>query len=135
MTALSVDNLLHHIDTTNRASHTGFPAAALARWESSVHVEAMPEHWRVGLSLPGIDPGRIHLTTTAHLVTLAITSPNGAPSARRKLRIPTHLDTSRMTARYRYGVLELTIPIQGSYQARRVEIAGFEAAPPQVAAA
>ena len=132
----SVDNLFNR-NHANSKRHFGLPSGRLddVAEESSIHVHAMPEHWRVDIPLPGIDPARISLTATAHLLTLAIANPDGSPQTRRRLCIPTHLDTTRMTARSRYGVLELTIPLHLSHKARHVEIDGFESAPRQIAAA
>lgn len=85
--------------------------------------------------LPGVDPESIDLTVDQHVLTvraerqsesqegdevLAVERPQG--SFVRRVFLGDTLDTDRISAQYRNGVLELTIPISERAKPRKIEI-------------
>ncbi len=87
--------------------------------------------------LPGVDPGSTDLTVDQHVLTvraerqattqegdevLAAERPQG--TFVRRVFLGDTLDTDRINAEYRNGVLKLTIPISERAKPRKIEIAG-----------
>jgi HSP20 family protein len=107
--------------------------AGIASMTSSVKVDRTSDYWRIELPVPGIDPALIKLSVASQTVTLTASDPatteSGSPHVHQTLRLPVFLDPDRLTARYRFGVLELTVPIQESSRPRHIEIQGLGSSP------
>jgi HSP20 family protein len=93
--------------------------------------------------LPGVDPESIDLTVDQHVLTvqaerqsqsqeddevLAVERPQG--TFVRRVFLGDTLDTDRINAQYRNGVLELTIPISERAKPRKIEIENADEHPP-----
>jgi HSP20 family protein len=93
----------------------------------------------VGFDLPGVDPGSIDVTVDRNVLTvkaerqadrqegdevLIAERPHG--SYTRQLLLGDTLDTERIEAEYRDGVLTLTIPVAERAKPRKVQIAAGE---------
>jgi HSP20 family protein len=134
----SFDNLFNHINSYYDAPFY-HPLAMIARvnaglasMTSPARIERTSDYWRIDLPVPGIDPAHIRLSVANQVITL-VSDPAatefGGPRVDQTLRVPAFLDLDRLTARYRYGVLELTVPIQESSKRRHVEIEGLTSSP------
>ena len=110
-------------------SGRGVPMDAVRRGDSVI----------VGFDLPGVDPGSIDVTVDRNVLTvkaerqadrqegdevLIAERPHG--SYTRQLFLGDTLDTERIEAEYRDGVLTLTIPVAERAKPRKVQIAAGE---------
>jgi HSP20 family protein len=98
-------------------------------------IQRLDDHLLVSFDLPGVDPGSIDLTVEGTSLTvraerttphdggewLASERPRGTFT--RRLLLGRDLDTERLTATYRDGVLSLSIPVAERAKPRRIEIA------------
>lgn len=106
---------------------------------------AMPmDAWRDGdeffveLDLPGIDPDSLDLDVERNVVTVKATRPELDPGRSmlaaerphgvfsRQLFLGENLDTDRICAEYREGVLRLAIPVAAQAKPRKIEITRAE---------
>ncbi|WP_020659147.1 Hsp20/alpha crystallin family protein [Amycolatopsis benzoatilytica] len=89
--------------------------------------------YTVRAELPGFDPGKgIHLTAEGGHLTIAAerearTEEKGHSefhygSFRRTVSLPEGADTSKITAKYANGILEVTVPLQQNKPAKHIEI-------------
>ena len=96
--------------------------------------------WRAGdtfqveFDLPGVDPDSIDLDVERNVVTVKAERPAGASDAEliaaerprgvfsRQLILGDNLDTDRIAASYRAGVLTLEIPVADKAKPRKIEI-------------
>jgi HSP20 family protein len=91
--------------------------------------------YHVALDMPGVDPGTVDITCERNVLTiraerrpeyeegqnvLAAERPQGIFT--RQLQVGEALDTQKVAATYRNGVLTLTIPVAQAAQPRRIEI-------------
>ena len=109
------------------ASKSGFPA---------VNVGSTPQAVEVYAFAPGLDPARLEVTVDHNLLTIAGTRELPAPAReqtsyteerfagafRRVISLPDDIDPSRIEARYRDGVLRVSIARRESVQPRRITV-------------
>jgi HSP20 family protein len=93
--------------------------------------------------LPGARPDDVQVTVREHLLTIQghYALGDDAPGDRwllrerrtspfyRTINLPEEIDADRAAARFRHGILELTLPKMGSGRARHIKIQGSSAAP------
>lgn len=107
----------------------GVPMEAIRRGDQVV----------VRFDLPGIDPGSIDVTVEKNVLTIAaersedrqegdevVISERAYGTFRRQLFLGDSLDTERIEADYRNGVLTLTIPVAERAKPRKVQIAASD---------
>ena len=98
---------------------------------SSFQVDANDDQWRIDVPLPGIDPKNVSLEVAGNSLTIRAVEPK--TERRQEIRyeqtfaIPQFLDVDKISASYRHGMLELTVPIRESVKPRRIEISGDNA--------
>ncbi|WP_029144775.1 Hsp20/alpha crystallin family protein [Microbacterium luticocti] len=93
------------------------------------------DHYVLTADLPGIDPGSVDVDVDGQLLTIRaertltagegvkwITREREAGSFLRQLSLGQGIDTERIAATYRNGVLSVTIPVSEKAKPRKVEI-------------
>ena len=87
--------------------------------------------------IPGIDPQHVTLETTGKTVTIRASEGDDKTGIRyeQSFTVPQFLDVDKMTASYRHGMLELTLPLKDSVKPRRIPIEGVTESAKQIASA
>ncbi|MCF7547293.1 Hsp20/alpha crystallin family protein [Pseudonocardia sp. WMMC193] len=97
-------------------------------------IQRLDDHFVAAFDLPGVDPGSIDVTVESNALTVRaerstpheggewLTRERPRGSFGRRLMLGRDLDTERLTATYRDGVLTITIPVTARAKPRRVEI-------------
>lgn len=112
------------------------PATSVA---GGFQVHTKDEGWQIDVPLPGVDPQHVSLEVAGNTLSIRAEVAGGgqgnegnertnAPAARyeQTLTIPQFLDTEKISASHRHGLLQLTLPLKESVKPRRVEIATEE---------
>jgi len=93
-------------------------------------VNTSEDGWHVDVPLPGIDPAHVQLQATGHTLQISANPPAEGKKANARvsryeqtLTLPQFLDLDKLSASYRHGMLQLTIPLKESVKPRRIEIA------------
>lgn len=94
------------------------------------------DHYVLTADLPGIDPGSVDIDVDGQLLTIRaertlpvgedvkwITRERSAGSFLRQLSLGQGLDTEKIAATYRNGVLSVTIPVSEKAKPRKIEVA------------
>lgn len=104
------------------------PDRTAAGHSPSFQVTTTDDGWRIDVPLPGIDPQNVNLDAAGHTVTIRAEQPasSNASAARyeQSFAVPQFLDVEKMTASYRHGMLQLTLPLKDSVKPRRIHIEG-----------
>ena len=95
------------------------------------------EEFRVDFDLPGVDPDSIELTVEKNVLTVkaerhwdaaegveTVVCERPQGTFTRQLFLGESLDTDRIEAGYKNGVLRLTIPVAEQAKARKIEVKG-----------
>jgi len=105
------------------------PDRTAAGHSPSFQVTTTDDGWRIDVPLPGIDPLNVNLDAAGHTVTIRAEQPasSNASAARyeQSFAVPQFLDVERMSASYRHGMLQLTLPLKDSVKPRRIHIEGI----------
>ena len=115
-------------------------SGAMADWIPSVDINEYKDRFQLFVDLPGIDAERVDVTLDNGVLT--ITGERHAPEADdkgermtrrrterghgrfyRRFILPDTVDSEKVKAVGRHGVLEITIPKQAKAQPRRIEVA------------
>ncbi len=93
------------------------------------------DNYVLAADLPGVDPGSVDVDVDGQLLTIRaertltsgdgvkwITRERGAGSFLRQLSLGQGIDTEKISASYRNGVLSVTIPVSEKAKPRKVEI-------------
>jgi HSP20 family protein len=117
-----------------RATARGtFPAVNMGTTEDAVEIYAF---------VPGLDPAKIDLTVEKGLLVISGERASGLPEAaepanlyaqerfaggfKRVVSLPEEVDSTRIEATYRNGVLRIAVPKRESIKPRRIEVKGLE---------
>lgn len=104
------------------------PDRTAAGHSPSFQVTTTDDGWRIDVPLPGIDPQNVNLDAAGHTVTIRAEQPasSTASAARyeQSFAVPQFLDVEKMSASYRHGMLQLTLPLKDSVKPRRIHIEG-----------
>jgi len=104
------------------------PVRTAAGHSPSFQVTTTNDGWRVDVPLPGIDPRNVNLDVAGHRLTIRAEQPaaNDAAAVRfeQSFTVPQFLDVERISASYRHGMLQLTLPVKESVKPRRIQIDG-----------
>jgi len=100
------------------------------------------DHYVLEADLPGIDPGSVDIDVDGQLLTIRaertinvgdgvkwITREREAGSFLRQLSLGQGLDTERIAATYRNGVLSVKIPVSEKAKPRKVEVTTEDSSP------
>ena len=126
-----VDRLMGQLSPAGRGAPMGVPMDAIRRGD----------RFMIWLDLPGVDGDAIDLTVDRNVLTVRaerryppgeddqiLVSERPQGEFRRELILGDTLDTERVEATYRNGVLELTIPVAEQAKPRRVQVTGGDGA-------
>ena len=104
------------------------PDRTAAGHSPSFQVTTTDDGWRIDVPLPGIDPRNVNVDAAGHTVTIRAEQPasSNASAARyeQSFAVPQFLDVEEMSASYRHGMLQLTLPLKDSVKPRRIHIEG-----------
>lgn len=89
--------------------------------------------WKVSVPIPGVDPSQINLEVQGRTLRVrgeqSVTGGSGRDGESvsyaafdRQITVPDEIDPDKVTARYRYGVLEIVLPLQESARSKRIAI-------------
>ena len=100
------------------------------------------DHYVLAADLPGVDPGSVDIDVDGQLLTIRaertlnvgegvkwITREREAGSFLRQLSLGQGLDTERIAATYRNGVLSVKIPVSEKAKPRKVEVTTEDSSP------
>lgn len=105
------------------------PARTAASPNGGFQVKTTDDGWRVDVPIPGIDPQHVSLEAAGN--TLSIRAGEGDDKNGNGVRyeqsftVPQFLDLEKLSASYRHGMLELTLPLKDSVKPRRIQIEGL----------
>jgi len=94
------------------------PARTAASPNGGFQVKTTDDAWRIDIPIPGIDPQHVSLEAAGN--TLTIRGNGGDEKSGNSIRyeksftVPQFLDIEKLTASYRHGILELTLPLKNS---------------------
>ena len=108
---------------------TSYQSGAAANvWETG-------EEYQIAVMMPGVDPDKVNLTTVGNTLmidgALELGTPEGAKSVwqefgpaqfRRQLTLPAEVDSDKIKAMYRNGILLLTVPKAEHAKPRSIKI-------------
>ena len=104
------------------------PVRTAAGHSPSFQLTTTDDGWRVDVPLPGIDPRNVNLDVAGHTLTIRAEQPasDGTGRARyeQSFTVPQFLDVEKISASYRYGMLQLALPLKESVKPRRIDIEG-----------
>jgi HSP20 family protein len=104
------------------------PVRTAAGHSPSFQVTTTDDGWRIDVPLPGIDPHNVNLDATGHTVTIRAEQPASSTTSAARYEqsfvVPQFLDVEKMSASYRHGMLQLTLPLTDSVKPRRIHIEG-----------
>ena len=106
-------------------------------WAPPTDVKDESTRFLIRVDIPGVDPNDIEVTADQGMLTLrgertaAQTTEHGIYSRRerveggflRRFKLPESVDTARVEARCRNGVLEIVVPKRAEQQPRRIPVA------------
>lgn len=111
------------------------PSDSIATFRPAMEVQPDKEAWHVRIALPGIDPKDVHVDVTGSQLTVRgerkeERREEGAPYVsefaygrfERTLSLPETIDSGKVNAAYRNGVLELSLPLKEGAKPRRIQI-------------
>jgi len=108
---------------------SGYQTGAAANiWETG-------DEYQIAVMMPGVDPDKVNLTTVGNTLTidgaLELGTPEGAKSVwqefgpaqfRRQLTLPAEVDSDKIKAMYRNGILLLTVPKAEHAKPRSIKV-------------
>lgn len=83
------------------------------------------EGWQVRIPLPGISPEDVELTVAGRILQLRAQAIEGDKRITRyeeMMTLPEDVDADKIAARFRHGMLDLTLPAKEDLKPRRIEI-------------
>ena len=114
-------------------------SSATATWVPAVDIHEYADRFELYVDLPGVDPGQVELTLEGGVLTLAgqrsQQSKNGEDEPQyqraergqgyffRRFVLPDTVDSDKVNATGKNGVLTVTIPKQAKAMPRRIQIA------------
>jgi|SRR5215208_4462266 len=129
MTRYSVDDFFtfkRQIESVFDQFWNELPGRTAAGHSPSFQVTTTDDGWRVDVPLPGIDPRNVNLDAAGHTVTIRADQPVSSDTAaaryEQSFALPQFLDVEKISASYRHGMLQLTLPLKESVKPRRIHI-------------
>lgn len=116
-------------------------SSATATWVPAVDVHEYADRFEFYVDIPGVDPNKVELTLEGGILTLSgrreelrsdkrreepqnLRTERGQGHFYRRFVLPDTVDSEKVNASGRNGVLTLTIPKQAKAMPRRIQIAG-----------
>ena len=89
-------------------------------------VEVVPDQngWRLRVALPGVSPENLEVNLTGQKVHIRANEERDTITTRfeETVALPDSVDVEKITAMFRHGLLELTLPLKEAVKPRRIEI-------------
>jgi len=89
-------------------------------------VEVVPDEngWRLRVALPGVSPENLEVNLTGQKVHIRANEERDTITTRfeETVALPDSVDVEKITAMFRHGLLELTLPLKEAVKPRRIEI-------------
>jgi HSP20 family protein len=118
-----------------RNAASGEPESA-GDWSPAVDIKDEPERYIILADVPGVDPKDIEINTENGILTITGTRAHPKAEEReryqrreratgtfvRRFALPDRVDSERISARGRNGVLEISIPKSAGVQPRRISV-------------
>lgn len=136
----SVSQLREEINRLFGSMDQGDTSGATASWIPAVDIYEYDNRFELMVDLPGVDPKDVEMTLDRGVLTLtgerktekavennekdvAVRIERGHGRFHRRFILPESVDTERIEARSRSGVLEIVIEKQPKAQPRRIKVA------------
>jgi len=90
----------------------------------SVEVVRDENGWRLRVALPGVSPENLEVNVTGQKVHIRANEERDTVTTRfeETVALPDTVDVEKITAMFRHGLLELTLPLKEAVKPRRIEI-------------
>ena len=124
-----VDELRRFTDVFDRQLSRWRSGSALVGLPVDTSISSVDDGYRVRIPLPGIAPENVTVDVAGRAVHIRAIERDGDTEVVRYeevLTLPASVDTERIGATFRYGLLELTVPYEEAVKPRRIEIATEE---------
>ena len=124
-----VFNFQREVDRLFNQFWSDLPTRTAAGSSQSFQVHTTDDGWRIDIPLPGIDPKDVSVEAAGNHLTIRAESPsddtdnNKLSRSEQTFTVPPFLDSEKLTASHRHGMLRLTLPLKESVKPRRVQIA------------
>jgi HSP20 family protein len=121
-------NFQREVDRLFNRFWSDLPARTAASPSGSFQVNPSDDAWRIDIPLAGIDPEHVTIEAAGNTLSIRAEEPTRAKENTRAVRyeqtltVPQFLDLDQITASYRHGMLELTMPLKESVKPRRIQI-------------
>jgi HSP20 family protein len=95
---------------------------------TGIDATADTDAWRVRIPLAGIDPKNVEVNVSGRTLRVHAEQKDadGLAKCDEVITLPGEVDIEKVSARFRHGLLELTLPKSESVKPRRIEIATGE---------
>ena len=121
-----VDELRRFTDVFDRQFNRWRSGSAFVGSPVDTSINSVDDGYRVRIPLPGIAPENVTVDVAGRMVHVRAIERDGDTERVRYeevLALPASVDTEKLGATFRYGLLELTVPYQEAVKPRRIEIA------------
>ena len=129
---------VNRLFTSRDAAET---SGAMANWVPAVDIHEYDDRFALFVDLPGVEPSQVEITLSDGVLALAGERAKEKPIGRnegevamrlergtgrfyRRFILPDSIDSEKIRAQGRNGVLEVSIPKQAKAQPRRIQVAG-----------
>lgn len=124
-----VDELRRFTDVLDRQRDRWGSRSALVGSPVYTSINSVDDGYRVRIPLPGIAPENVMVDVAGRTVHIRAIEHEGDSEVVRYeevLTLPASVDTEKIGATFRYGLLELTVPYEEAVKPRRIAIAPEE---------
>lgn len=121
-----VDELRRFTDVLDRQLNRWRSGSAFVGSPVDTSINSVHDGYHVRIPLPGIAPENVTVDVAGRTVHVRAIERDGDTETVRYeevLTLPASVDTDKIGATFRYGLLDLTVPYQEAVKPRRIEIA------------
>ena len=121
-------NFQREVDRLFNRFWNDLPTRTAGSASGSFQVNTSDDAWRIDIPLAGIDPAHVNLEAAGNTLSIRAEEPSGKDQNTRAVRyeqtltVPQFLDLDRITASYRHGMLQLTMPLKETVKPRKIQI-------------
>jgi HSP20 family protein len=102
---------------------------------SSVDVAANEDGWRLRVALPGMAPENVEVNATPESLRVRAIEQDGNRELTRyeqTISLPGSVDPDKISASFKHGLLEITLPVKDAVKPRRIAIGTTSEEPKQL---